>query len=212
MNETTWKNVESKHATLVGEYVDLSEDARALLTDEATSEDYYSLLRKSKLWLDAIRFLAAALSARGTVFWAAKSVREHLGDDATEDDLEALRLTEQWLGDPAEEIRYAAFAFAQKMGFKAPTSWVATSAFWSGPSMAPPEAPAIPPGPGLAGKAAGGALLLTAAAEPKTMEKSYLVFLDLGERIACGEQELPEITTPPPAPADEDGAIDKEKG
>ncbi len=212
MNETTWTEVESSDAKLVGDSVDLSDEARALLEEGLSSEEYYGVLRKAALWTDAVRFLAAALPARATVHWAVSRVRAAIGEDGAEEDLEALRLAEEWLVDPAEETRYAAFAAADKQGFDSPAAWAAVSAHWSGPSLSPPEAPVVPPPPGLPAKASSGALLLLAAAEPRKMEKHYAAFLEFGGKLARGEEELPELRPRAAVPEGADEASTPEEG
>ena len=45
---------------------------------------------------------------------------------------------------------------------ESPARWAATAAAWSGGSLAPPEAPVVPPGETLTAQAVAGAVLLAA--------------------------------------------------
>jgi hypothetical protein len=51
---------------------------------------------------------------------------------------------------------------AKEAKFETPAAWAAVAAFWSGPSMAPPDLPAVPPAPHLTGVAVFGAVTLAA--------------------------------------------------
>jgi hypothetical protein len=61
-----------------------------------------------------------------------------------------------------DEVRRAAMAEAEKTGFNSPEAWAAVAAFWSGDSMAPPEAPKVPPQPHFPGLAVAGSVALAA--------------------------------------------------
>jgi hypothetical protein len=66
---------------------------------------------------------------------------------------------------------------------------VALAAFWSGGSMAPPEAPVVPPGEHLSAHAVAGAVMLAVVlAEPHLAARKYGQYLALGLEIASGSR------------------------
>jgi hypothetical protein len=76
---------------------------------------------------------------------------------------------------------------AEKAGFGSPEAWAAVGAFWSGDSMAPPEAPKVPPQPHFTGLAVAGAIALAAVRGPATRRDARLKrFLVSAKDIATG--------------------------
>lgn len=145
----------------------LSEAARALLSPEIEPGEYIDRLYGAELHVDVIRFLAHALPAREAVWWACLSARAALvaGDAAL---LAAVEAAEAWVYHPDEEHRRIAMAAAAGVPNNSPARWAATAAAWTGGSLAPPEAPTVPPGETLTAQAAAGAVLLAAVqSEPE---------------------------------------------
>jgi hypothetical protein len=78
-------------------------------------------------------------------------------------------------------------ARAQTSGFSSPEAWAAVAAFWSEGSMAPPDQPAVPPAPHLAGTAVSGAIMLAAVrGRPERRLERLACFLDAARDIARG--------------------------
>jgi len=102
------------------------------------------LLMKRGLLSDAVRFLAHSLPKREAVWWACLCARDMLPADAAPALLAAVQAAEGWVMAPSEEKRREAMVTAEAAGFRAPASWAAVAAFWSGGSMAPPNAPVVP--------------------------------------------------------------------
>ena len=76
---------------------------------------------------------------------------------------------------------------AETAGFGSPEAWAAVAAFWSGDSMAPPEAPKVPPQPHFTGLAVAGAVALAAARGPAARRETRLRhFLVSAKDIATG--------------------------
>jgi hypothetical protein len=94
---------------------------------------------------------------------------------------------EEWVRRPTDEHRRAAMKQAETTGFGSPEAWAAVAAFWSGDSMAPPEAPKVPPQPHFTGLAVAGAVALAAARGPATRREARLQrFLAAAKDIASG--------------------------
>lgn len=164
----------------------LSEPARAALEPPPAPGEFVTRLAGAGLFPDAVRFLAHALPKREAVWWACLAARAAL-DHAAPPLLQALAAAEAWVYKPDEANRRAAMASAQAAGFDNPASWAAVAAFWSGGSLAPTEAPAVPPGETLSAVAAAGAVMLAAVLrEPERAAERYHLFLAQALDIAAG--------------------------
>jgi hypothetical protein len=105
----------------------------------------------------------------------------------------ALQAAEAWVFQPTEENRRAAMQKAEIAGFNTPSAWSAVAVFWSGGSMAPPEAPPVPPAERLLATAVTSAVILAAvSAEPQFADRKYRRFLEAGIDIARGGSGRPQ--------------------
>jgi hypothetical protein len=121
------------------------------------------------------------------VWWACLAARATARPNAPASAEAALAAAEAWVYKPTEENRRAAMALAEAAEFNGPASWAAVGAFWSAGSMAPPEAPVVPPGETLTAAAVTGAVILAAVQqEPEKAEQRYREFLEQGVDIAMG--------------------------
>ncbi|HYE35614.1 DUF6931 family protein [Methylocaldum sp.] len=187
MTEYVFTKVTAPRAASVCQDIDLDEAARRLLSPEGSPADFLRLLMENALYPDAVKFLARALPKRESTWWACLCARTALGDGQAPEALKPVELAEQWVYKPSEEHRRLAFTAAEAHQFQGPASWAAMAAFWSGGSMAPPEAPAVPPADNLTGKAVAGAVMLAAVqVEPEKAPAKYRRFLEQGIDIACG--------------------------
>lgn len=139
----------------------LSDDARALLTPQISAAEYVDSLCRSELHIDAVRFLAHALPRREAVWWACLAARAAL-DPGVAVQQAAVEAAEAWVYHPDEEHRRAAVMAAAPVANDSPARWAATAAAWTGGSLAPPDAPVVPPGETLTAQAVAGAVLLAA--------------------------------------------------
>jgi hypothetical protein len=139
----------------------LSQEAQGLLVAEQSPAVFLERLCAAEYHIDAIRFLAHALPAREVVWWACLATRSVFADGPPAH-LKAVEAAEAWVYHPDEEHRRAAMSAAAAVENDAPAHWAALAAAWSGGSLAPPEAPVVPPGETLPAQAAVGAVLLAA--------------------------------------------------
>ena len=179
--------IEAKTSAAIGQLVELDDEARVLITEGQTPAAYIQLLQEKKLFADAIRFLAIALPKREAVWWACVASRSMMTQESPPQDVATLSAAEAWVYQPTEENRRQAMAYAEAAEFKTAASWAATAAFWSAGSMAPPDAPVVPPAPDLTAKAVTGAVLLAASmADPSKLDEVYVRMLGIGLNIAQG--------------------------
>jgi hypothetical protein len=145
-------------------------------------------LERAGLLIEATRLIAHALPAREAVWWACACSRHTApsGENpATETTLRDA--AEEWVRKPTDEHRRTAMKQAETAGFGSPEAWAAVAAFWSGDSMAPPEAPKVPPQPHFTGLAVAGAVALAAARGPAARRETRLRhFLVSAKDIAGG--------------------------
>ena len=160
---------------------DLGDDARALLLEQHTPKQFFHLLLDKGHFHDAVRFLAHSLPKREAVWWAWVCARRAAGPEPAPKIKASLDATEKWIAQPNDEHRRAAMKAAEAAEFKTPAGCAGLAAFFSGGSLAPPEAPPVPPGEHLAGKAVSGAVIFAAvSAEPEKAPEKFRVFLNQG--------------------------------
>jgi hypothetical protein len=154
-------------------------------------------LIRGGLLTDAVRFLAHALPRREAVWWACTCARFTLPPAAPPDVVAALQASEAWVFQSTEENRRAAMEKAEAAGLDTPSAWSAVSVFWSGGSMAPPDAPPVPPAKRLFATAVTSTILLAAVqTEPHLADQKYRRFLEAGIDIAQGGSGRPAQASP----------------
>ena len=176
MNNNELIKVTAKNASIVCQQLELEEVAKQLLNPELTPSQYLQLLIEQKQFPDAIRFLAMALPHREAVWWACVSARASVTEKTKPQMIAALTAAEAWVYQPTEENRRSAMALAEATEFSGACSWAAVAAFWSGGSISPPDAPAVPPPEGLTAKAVAGAVMLAAGEiNPEAVDENYKI-------------------------------------
>lgn len=164
---------------------ELGPDAMALMRPEQKPPDFVAALVEKKLYTDAVRFLAHALPKREAVWWGWMSARRAAGENPPPVIKAALAATEKWIAQPTEENRRAAHAAGQQAQFGTAAGCAGLGAFFSGGSLAPPEAPIVPPGDYLTAKAISGAVNFAAmSGEPKEAPEKFKSFIAQGEDVA----------------------------
>ena len=169
-------------------YLQLDARGATALGDCDDSLEALERLEQAGLLVEATRLVAHTLPAREAVWWACACSR-HTAPSGARPALEttAREAAEAWVRRPTDEHRRAAMKEAEKAGFASPESWAAVAAFWSGDSMAPPEAPKVPPQPHFKGLAVAGAVALAAARGPASRREARLRrFLVSARDIADG--------------------------
>lgn len=145
-------------------------------------------LEQAGLLIEATRLIAHALPAREAVWWACSCARHTAGSADDPPGVAQIReAAEEWVRRQTDGHRRAAMAAAEAAGFGSAEAWAAVGAFWSGDSMAPLEAPKVPPQPHFTGLAVAGAVALAATRGPATRYEARLRrFLAAAHEIAGG--------------------------
>ncbi len=171
---------------------ELSDEAAALMRAELHPQQYVALLMDNTLFPDAVRFMAHALPKREAVWWAWRCARRVSGAQPPMVIETALGACEKWIKQPSEESRRAAMAAGEKAQFSTSAGCAALAAFFSGGSLAPPNAAVVPPGEYLTAKAVAGSVILAAVSkEPEKAPEKFRSFvaqaLEVTSRIKLWE-------------------------
>ena len=82
------------------------------------------------------------------MWWGWVCARRSAGENPPPKIKAALDATEKWIAQPSEDNRRSAMAAAQKAELGTAAGCAGLAAFFSGGSLAPPDAPLVPPGEG----------------------------------------------------------------
>ena len=144
-------------------HLQLDEHGRSALVDCRGALEALDRLEQAGLLIEATRLIAHALPAREAVWWACACSHHTAASDGKPAIQAQLRAAaETWVRKPSDENRRAAMKQAEAAGFSSAEAWAAVGAFWSGDSMAPMEAPKVPPQPHFTGLAVAGSVALAA--------------------------------------------------
>ncbi len=180
--------MEQKKAAEVCRQFALGDVAKKLLTPEQTAEQYLQMLIQNKQYVDAVRVLAYALPTRQAIVWATSCARQFSDANPSDNFAAAVEAVDKWLAEPNDENRRAAMKAAEQAEFGTPAGSAALAVFFSGGSLAPPDAPVIAPQEYFAQNAVVGAVLLAALLkEPEKAEDKYKAFLMEGQKIATSD-------------------------
>ncbi len=134
---------------------------------------------------EAVAFLAHALPVREGVWWAWLCARDAAGENASPEVSALLATIHEWIADPRDEHRRAAFGWAETMGFGTPWGLAALAVFFSGGSLAPPSLEPVAPGELDSAKAVVGAVALAAAtSRPDDPTAAFREFITRGTQLA----------------------------
>lgn len=163
---------------------ELGEEAMSLVRADVHPLDFVALLMEKALYPDAVRFIAHALPKREGVWWGWVCARRAAGENPPAKIRGALDATERWIAQPNEENRRLAMAAAQKADLGTAAGCAGLAAFFSGGSLAPPDAPVVPPGDFLTAKAVTGAVIFAAVSkDPERAPERFRSFVAQGVEV-----------------------------
>ena len=165
----------------------LQREAKNLLRDRMNPHEFASALIENKMGADAIEFMAHALPAREGIWWGCLCMHHALGENLSRPDLAAATAAVQWVMRPTEENRSAARAPADAAPPPSVAGALATAAYHTGGSIAPPGLPFKPPEPFAPAKAIALAVKLASVkAEPTKIPKMQKSYVELAMEVAAG--------------------------
>lgn len=171
------------------EQMDVSKEAIAALHPTMSTGSAVTALMNVDLIHDALKLVARSLPKRYAVAWLCQCAR---GQSLSFEDKAGALLAEQWVRDPSEANRRAAFEFANRGGYRTCGTWIAASAGWSGGSLAPTsQTVPVPPPDYLTAKAVVAGINLLAARVEAEFDARRRAYIDqamtlLGEASAGG--------------------------
>lgn len=187
MPATLLKKIAAKTAAEVIGAGELLDQGLPTPRDGAPPADYLDGLIQQGLHVEAVKFLSQALPKREAVWWACVCVKSAQSATPLPKDLAAHQAAREWVLDPNEDRRRAAFAAAETAGFASPAGSAALAVFLSGGSLGPPNIADVPPAESLTGQSVAGAVMLAAVvSEPQKAPTRYAKFLADGVEIAKG--------------------------
>ena len=131
----------------------LSDDAKAVVATAGNCDAALDTLLHANLDVDALRMIAFALPPREGVWWAwtaaTHASRLPTAKAMTPELQGALAATEQWIANPDDEHRRAAWNAAQRAGVETSAGSAAAAAYFTGGSVAPANIASIPPPPAI---------------------------------------------------------------
>ena len=178
-------------AELLKEFELFEPEAKSVMVVDTAPQISIENLIKGKFYQDAIKLLAHALPKRLAVWWACLAARRAQTPETSEENLQALIVTEAWAKKPTEPNRLQCKALAEATQFKTPSSWAATAATWCAGSMTNEGEPEVPPPAYLYAHAVAGCVSLAAATiDAEKIEEYYELLLAQGIDLACGGNGL----------------------
>jgi len=175
------------------DYLDLNEDAQKIAKDTPGSKAFLAKLIAQEKFAAALRLQAHLLPKREAVWWGHECVASVCGTALVASESRALAAARVWVLEPGEDQRRAAEAAANETKYEGPGSWIAMAAVWSGGSLAPADAPEVPPDERLTGQALASALMIAAYhADPLKAPQRQRDFLRQASEITAGKVKLPE--------------------
>lgn len=165
---------------------DLSPEGRALLGRIGHPEKLVAALADAGLARDAIHALAMILPHRQAVWWACLATRLLPDLDRRKADGEAIAAAERWVQGGAAADAERAGELANSCDTDFAPAWVATAAYWSGPSIAPRGQHPVPAPPHLPGVAARIALLLLSQDKALAGRFVFADWLPIGLALMAG--------------------------
>jgi hypothetical protein len=194
MSATSATKIKASRATEVCKNFELKAEAQPLLGDGLSPLEFVRVLVERKQCPAAVQFLAHALPAREAVWWGCLCVRHVSGGELPPKEADACKAAVEWVLEPTEDKRKAAQAPGEKAGIGTPAGGLAMATTWTGGSLAPPEAPVVPPGPFVPAKAIAGAILLAATkAPPVKIGDTQRLFVEMGVGVAQGQFVWPQV-------------------
>jgi hypothetical protein len=167
---------------------ELPPEARVCIAGIGDTTAVIEVLARNEFLIEAARLFAHALPKREAVWWACMCALHTAPAEIGEPDRKARELAEEWVRGQTDEQRRAAMREAENAGFQSPEAWAGVAAFWSGDSLAGPDAQMkVPPPAHLTGVAVAGAVTLASVRiNPAAKDQRLRLFLGAARDIAAG--------------------------
>jgi hypothetical protein len=140
----------------------LSGEAMPLVHDDQNPQQCAEALADRGMFADAISLIAYAREPVRAIAWGRDCVKQLPPAEPPKTPDKSLAAVEVWLEGPDEDKRRAAQGAAEESGNSKPSDLLALAVFFSGGSIADPDAPPADPPPFIANKLVAGCVQLAA--------------------------------------------------
>jgi Family of unknown function (DUF6931) len=168
----------------------VGDEAKALLTDEFSTKEFIALLVEREVFPDALRLVAYLLPKREVIGWGCLCVRHVLASQEGKPLPNVQVAAERWVSAPNEQNRWAAKQTAENEDPMTLSGLLAMAVFLAGPSMAPPNLPAVPPPDHATSEIVANAVFLAGVVkEPEKAKEKYRVFMQKASALIARMQQ-----------------------
>jgi hypothetical protein len=181
---------------------DLSDDARELLTPDARPAEFFALLSRHEMYRDAFNFAAHYLPKRASIWWGCLCAWELYRDNVPANEEGPIRAVVDWILEPTEEHRRAAYTGARTGKVGAIGSSLAMAVFAAEGSLAPADAPEVRPPDDQSANFVAAAVIIAGQMAPRKKRQQYqhhflelAVELSQGKALCSQEEGEPEAVT-----------------
>jgi hypothetical protein len=179
--------VQAATAAEVCQTVYIDKQAKKLLRPEMTPREFVEALMEKQQYMAAVDFMAHALPVRETIWWACLCLQHTCGDKLVPWEKAAAKAAARWVLQPTEENRIAAKHPAEVLGLTSPAGALAAAVDQTGGSIAPPNAPPMPPSPFAPARAVAISIKLASTkVEPVKIQATQKGLVELGIGVAEG--------------------------
>lgn len=162
----------------------IGDEPGALAKPDMQADAFVGALARAGHFMEALRALAFALPGPAVISWAHECVRRFAAP-VTDAEKAAYEAVDRWLKESSDQNRREAMEAAQAAGIGTPSGCLGAAVFFSGGSVAPIQAPDVPPVAGASAKVAVGAVALAVVSrEPEKAPNKYRAAIDEGMRRA----------------------------
>lgn len=149
------------------------------------SPEAFKKLVKDELWADACRWLATHFPLQYAIFWGLLCT-EDSAKSSEPDELKSLVL--DWVVNVSELTRSKILAITWLDVPENPVEYLAKAVAWTGPSMTPPQLPAVPADPVILGRLVAACVELSASKHADLdINNALKRFVGLARLIDTGE-------------------------
>jgi hypothetical protein len=173
------------NAAAIGQKLELSPQARALLKPDLSPDAFVTLLNSRKLYADGLAFIAGWLPIREAIWWGCQCTWHVTRPSPSPLDQQALQCAVNWVLQPTEANRRQAERAAAQAGSHTPAGCLALAVYCTPGSLAPEGLPAVPAPAGLGARALEAAL--AAAAARGDFDHNQRQFIVMGLDVAHGK-------------------------
>lgn len=166
----------------------LAQDDVGIEPSDEPALEFLRRLTEEEDWEAAVSYCAYLLPRREAVWWGCQSLRRIQPHRAPQD-TRAIEVAESWVREPEEDRRLAALELGSAGDHRAPSTWMALAAGWSGGSVVPRESGYAPASADQTARAVRAGLMIAMSRMPNAdMPRMLKPCLEDGMQLAASER------------------------